>query len=285
MSNNTWWQNKGYENADTVGKQSKAKMALITVLDQTENTPCIQNFKQKDYTMMKLNHGDKVLDVGCGLGFDARKFSQFVGPEGHVIGIDISNDFIDHAKKRSDSGQYSNITFQQGDINHLAFKDNTFNAVHAERLFIHLKNPRAALAELIRVTKPGGRIVLADPDFTCIHFSPKASKKIQTAINIIFSQMVANPDICQQFAKLFSEAGLSTESRQDNILRTNYCEWDNLLHLEQMMQAAASQGLITLNEGIAYLKTLKTADKKCQFKGEHPRVTTLGIKSLNYHMK
>jgi len=276
---NIWWKNKGYENADIVGEKTKAKEELIAVLDQTENTPCIQAIKEKDYKMMSIKTGDVILDVGCGLGFDARRFSPLVGSKGRVVGIDISKDFIKKAEARTSRKTYQNVYFQQESVYKLPFVNSMFDAIHAERLFIHLENPRMAVSELIRVTKPGGRIILTDPDFTTIQFYPGTTQQIQFAIDTIFSQMVLNPRICHQFSMFFSERNLYTETREDTILRTNYAEWDKLLHLEQMMITATSQGLITLEEGIAYLKSLKDADKKCQFTGEHPRITTLAIKS------
>lgn len=56
------------------------------------------------------------------------------------------------------------MSFRQGDIHHLPFADNAFDRCYADKTFQHLPNPKQALSELIRVLKPGGRLVIVDPD-------------------------------------------------------------------------------------------------------------------------
>ena len=92
--------------------------------------------------------------------------ARIVGPSGRAVGIDISEAMLAEARKRA-AGMSLPIEIQKGDIYTLPFKPSAFAATRAERVFEHLERPEAALAELLRVTKLGGRIVAISPDVDC----------------------------------------------------------------------------------------------------------------------
>jgi len=90
-----------------------------------------------------------VLDIGCGTGLDVLVLS--------AIGIDRSHAMCGRARARGADVGVADATM-------LPFADASFAGVRADRVFQHLDDPESGLAELVRVTRPGGRVVLADPD-------------------------------------------------------------------------------------------------------------------------
>lgn len=122
--------------------------------------------KQKSYALMQINERHQVLDVGCGPGFDTINLAQLVGVAGKVIGIDYDQEMVINANKYAESAGVSDRVFhRQSDATQLPFESNTFNSCRSERLFEHLVTPEQTLNEMVRVTKPGGWIVVLDTDW------------------------------------------------------------------------------------------------------------------------
>ncbi len=98
-----------------------------------------------------------VADIGCGTGEVAERLA---GAVGRVIAIDREAAMIAAAKKRL--GSRRSIEFRRGDVHELPARDGEFDAAIAMLLFHHLDEPRRALREIARCTKPGGRILVVD---------------------------------------------------------------------------------------------------------------------------
>lgn len=102
-----------------------------------------------------IDPDDEVLDIGTGTG-NAAITAARVGAD--VIGIDISEDLLDTARRRTDTIEYSNITFDAGDAAALPYADDTFDVTISNLGHMYADPPDTAARELIRVTRPGGRI-------------------------------------------------------------------------------------------------------------------------------
>jgi SAM-dependent methyltransferase len=104
---------------------------------------------------------DCVLDVGCGSGSMTRLIGHSF-PRAKVIGVDVRDQYLDFAEARAREEDLHNVGFRRADVFDLPFPDATFNIVWAKYLLQWLKEPKTALAELRRVTKPGGIVVSCD---------------------------------------------------------------------------------------------------------------------------
>lgn len=127
----------------------------------------LQRAKTRTHELMALRPGSRVLDVGCGPGTDTILLAQLVGENGQVFGVDHDAKMIAAANARADkAGVIGWVEHRIADSSKLPFDDNYFDACRAERLFQHLHNPHPTFDEMVRVTKPGGRVVAMDTDYT-----------------------------------------------------------------------------------------------------------------------
>ena len=102
---------------------------------------------------------DDVLDVACGPGLVACEIAPHAR---HVTGIDITPQMIEQAKERQKDKQLSNLSWQVGDVLPLPFPDAHFSVVLTRYSFHHFLNPATVLAEMLRVCKPGGKVMVID---------------------------------------------------------------------------------------------------------------------------
>ena len=112
---------------------------------------------------LELKQGERVLDIGSGPGLLAYDIAASVGHEGRVCGIDISDDMLTMSRKRCASQPWTD--FQTADATKLPYPDNSFDAVVSTQVYEYVANVPAALAELHRVVRAGGRAVVMDTDY------------------------------------------------------------------------------------------------------------------------
>lgn len=113
-------------------------------------------------TLAAVRPGESALDVGCSSGYLARKLATAAGPAGHVTGVDPSAAAISHARRRALPG----MTFTVGVAQDLPLPGSFFDVVTSTLAIHHIaaRKRDAAFREMFRVTRPGGRLLVADFD-------------------------------------------------------------------------------------------------------------------------
>jgi SAM-dependent methyltransferase len=130
--------------------------------------PAIRDLKRRSYELLHVSAGSRVIDVGCGPGIDTSELGLLVGPTGQVVGVDHDAAMVTAAEDAALHAGVSGWTRHQVAAGTaLPFPAGSFDAARCERVFQHLADPGPALAlsELRRVTRPGGRLVIADTDW------------------------------------------------------------------------------------------------------------------------
>ncbi|MGH7808501.1 MAG: class I SAM-dependent methyltransferase [Thermodesulfobacteriota bacterium] len=113
-------------------------------------------------SLAQLAASHQILDIGTGTGIVALHAAQKIGTEGKVIGVDLSDKMLERAKlKALRAGLNCCVEFRRMDAEALDLENCTFDTVFSLFALLHFPNPLSALKEMLRVLRPGGRLVLA----------------------------------------------------------------------------------------------------------------------------
>jgi arsenite methyltransferase len=110
----------------------------------------------------RLDLGERVLDLGCGAGTDTLVAAQMVGPEGRVVGIDMTPEMLGKARAATAELGATNVELLEAEAERLPFPDASFDVVISNGVIDLIPDKDAVFAEIYRGLAPGGRIQVAD---------------------------------------------------------------------------------------------------------------------------
>lgn len=114
------------------------------------------------FTLGVIRKGEAVLDIGCGAGIDTIVAAMMVGPAGTVVGIDMVPEMLARARENLRMTDLKNVIFEEAYGEKLPFADGGFDVVISNGVFNLIPDKAKALSEVVRVLKPGGRLMMAD---------------------------------------------------------------------------------------------------------------------------
>jgi len=232
-------------------------------------------YKARSFDLLALAAGDQVLDVGCGTGEDARAIAGRA-PDVSVVGIDASEDKVREARART-LGLPRPVDFRAGDAYALPFEDETFDACRADRVLHHLVDPQKALVEMVRVTRPGGRVLVSDTDYDSLVVE-SLDLELTRRILAHHADRMESGRVGRRLPGLFLDAGLgSVAVTPYAALATEYDE--EVLKLRDKAERAAAAGAIAPADAARWVDGLIAAARSGRFVCAQVVLTVCGRKA------
>ncbi len=248
---------------------------LVRCLDFMTELPFFKAYKSHSWQTLKIEPGQVILDVACGSGSDLIHLASLY-PNSHFIGVDKSENFLAIAKERAAS--LSNIQLFPGDALQLPIDKESIDAIRIDRSLQHMETPASVLGEMVRVTKPGGRIVACEPDWeTFLLFNGEFDDSWQLAG--FFQRSIRNPFIGRELASLMNECGIKhLETYVHAFCTHNLEEADVIFDLEKVKDQCVAADMLTQDDGDNWWALSKQASKKGVFFSSLNIVETGGVK-------
>ena len=163
------------------------------------------------YLLPHLSAGMDLLDVGCGPASITADLAERVAP-GRVVALDAASGALEAARATlSDRGLSEQVEVTSGDVMALPFEDASFDVVHAHQVLQHLADPVGALAEMRRLTRPGGIVAVRDAVYSAMTWFPEPAGMEQWR-SVYMSTARANggePDAGSRLLSWAREAGFT----------------------------------------------------------------------------
>lgn len=159
---------------------------LLSAMEETAQWEATKQLRAWERKQLSLRTGQRLLDVGCGLGDAALALSIDLGDQGEVVGIDGSKVMLAEARARAADAK-CRVRFTVGDAGALDEPDASFDAVRSERMLQWVPDPARAVAEMARVLRPGGLVCLTDSDWSTLDFDvgdPDIARRVRETFGV-----------------------------------------------------------------------------------------------------
>jgi ubiquinone/menaquinone biosynthesis C-methylase UbiE len=260
-----------------IGKSDGAKY-FVDYLDTVTAQSEMQRYKRRTYQLLGITAGARILDVGCGTGDDALAMAELVGSCGQIVGLDYSPSLIEEAHQRVKDGALP-VDFTSGDVHRLDFPDNSFDGCRADRVFMHLRDREQALAEMIRVTRPGGRIVVREPDWDTLIVDSPERELTRRIVTGHFDRVIRNGWAGRDLYRQFRQAGLERVEIADTstLVLTDLATADRFYGLADAARTLGEAEPECKDRADAWIERLRAADRAGLFFSAVTGFTAVGV--------
>ncbi len=233
-------------------------LSAINGLEQT------RGYKRRTLELLGVAPGQRVLDVGCGAGDEVRALARLVGLSGQATGIDAGEAMVAEARRRA-VAEGSTARFATADTARLPFPDARFDGCRADRVLQHLADPASAVAEMARLVRPGGRVVLAEPDWETYVVDAPDRGLTRRILNARCDRFPSGW-VGRGLPRLLRAAGLEVLAVQPmTAVHTRLGEADAVGILRASAARATADDAISAVEADAWIASLERADRDGHF--------------------
>ena len=222
---------------------------------RAEKLKVLEADPQNWFEYLDVHEGQQILEVGCGTGDQLAALAQLVGSHGRIVGIDKSETMVSEARGRVE-GVGLPVECLVGDIYHLDFPANTFDRCYASAVFQHLEDPLPGLSQMLRVLRPGGRLVVTEQDWETQIVSSDDQALTRKLLNFFCDE------ICNGWAGRQLRGWFQTLELQNIVITpitffsSDYALTARKLDFNGLVARARKSGLISMDEGQRWLADL-----------------------------
>ena len=193
-------------------------------VEATYTTPDVVAQRRTVSALLDPQPGERVLDIGSGPGLLAHELAEALGPQGRVEGVDVSEAMLAIARGRRAAPGAAPVAFQQVSATELPFPDASFDAAVSTQVYEYVEDMPAALAEVRRVLRPGGRLLVLDTDWDSIVWHSSNPERMRRVLGV-WDEHLADPFLPRRLGRLLVNAGFSVAERMViPLLNTGYDE-------------------------------------------------------------
>jgi arsenite methyltransferase len=174
-------------------------------------TPEVVFQREEVLQALQLAAGESVLDIGVGPGLLACDMARTVGTIGRVCGIDASPAMVAMSSKRC--GDQPWAEFRTADATQLPYPDDSFDAAVSTQVYEYVTDIPAALAELYRVLRPGGRAVILDTDYGSLVIHTKDTARMRRVLSA-WDEHFVHANLPRTLSRQLRQAGLAVRTRR-----------------------------------------------------------------------
>ena len=188
--------------------QSESRRVEATYL-----TPDVIEQRRVALAALDPRPGEAVLDIGSGPGLLACEIAEAVGPHGSVHGVDPSDSMLAIARGRSPRAGSAPVDFALGDACSLPFADGSFEIVVSTQVYEYVADMPGALAEVHRVLRPGGRLLVLDTDWGSIVWR-SGDPELMNRVLAAWDEHLVDPHLPRRLTRLLEDAGFALTRRE-----------------------------------------------------------------------
>jgi arsenite methyltransferase len=180
-------------------------------LERVYQTPDVLAQRARFHQLLSLRPGERVCDVGVGPGLLSFEMAQTVGEKGRAAGIDRSDAMLDMTRTRCSELDWTD--FRESDATKLPFEDESFDAVVSTQVYEYVPDMASALAEVHRVLRPGGRVLILDTDWDSVVWNTNDRARMQRVM-LAWDDHLHDPHLPATLGPKLSAAGFAVHLRE-----------------------------------------------------------------------
>ena len=243
---------------------------LLGTMDATGRWDATRRLRAWEREQLNLTAGQRLLDVGCGLGDAAIGLAADLGSNGEVVGIDVSAEMIAGAQSRARSAQCA-MRFTVGNALGLTEPYGSFDVVRSERTLQWLPDPERAVTEMVRMLKPNGRLSLIDTDWSSFSLDVGDEQLSTRVRDAMLVERRRPSNVGRRLAELAE--GLGLELMGQTMATQHWRAWnpdespapDGCFSMSSLAEDLVGAGQLEVNDQDRFVSTVHAAAREGRF--------------------
>lgn len=216
--------------------------AFVSCLRLLGRLPGMAAIKAESLERLDVVSGERILEVGCGLGVEAAGLAERAGPDGLVVALDASLGMLARLTPMPESrGRRFPVA---GDAAGLPLADGSFHACRVERTLQHVADPGLVLAEMARATRPGGRVLALEPDWGTFVVD-SGQRRTARSVTELWCDSFRSGWVGRALPRLMARAGLAvTAIEPRSLVSRSLAEAEAVYNLLASLERAVAAGKV-----------------------------------------